>query len=271
MAERFDGRVGVITGSSRGIGRALARALAERGMTVVLNGRDPETLARTERALLEAGCRVLAVPGDVAALEDCRRLIDTAVSRCGRLDLLVNNAGLSARGKFEDSDPGVFRRLTDVNILGAVNTTWCALPHLRRSRGQVIFVSSLAGLVGLPGGAAYSATKMGLTALAESLRVELAGSGVHVGIIYPGFTENEEEKRILSPEGSWIPIADPFPVQHRREEVVRHFVTMIEKRRFKQVCTPLDRFIRFVQLFAPRLIVRFLTRRQRQMGFLRSG
>jgi NAD(P)-dependent dehydrogenase (short-subunit alcohol dehydrogenase family) len=258
----------VITGSSRGIGRALARDLAERGMAVVLNGRDPETLRRTEQALAEAGFRVTAVPGDVASPADCAHLIETAVSRFGRLDLLINNAGLSARGAFEESDPDVFRRLTDVNILGAVNATYHALPHLRRSRGQVIFVSSLAGLVGLPGGAAYSVTKMGLTALAESLRVELAGSGVHVGIIYPGFTENEVEKRILSPDGRWVPIGDPFPIQHRREELVGYFIDMIEKRRFKMICTPLDRFIRFVRLFAPRLIDRYLTRRQRKLRFL---
>ncbi len=239
-------------------------------MAVVLNGRDPDTLRKTEQTLAEAGCRVIAVPGDVALAADCARLIDAAISHFGRLDLLINNAGLSARGKFEDSDPDVLRCLVEVNILGAANTTYYALPHLRRSRGQVIFVSSLAGLVGLPGGSSYSVTKMGLTALAESLRIELDGSGVAVGIIYPGFTENEAEKRILSAEGKWIPIMDPFPVQHRREDLVHNYIDMIEKRRYNKVCTFLERFIKVVHLFAPRLIVWYLTRRQRKLRFLSS-
>jgi NAD(P)-dependent dehydrogenase (short-subunit alcohol dehydrogenase family) len=227
----FKDKTVVITGSSRGIGRATAYAFAEEGAFVVLNGRNTKRLEQTRIAMENKGHKVYAISGDVTSPEESRNLIEESHARTGRIDILVNNAGTIMRAGFEEIKPEVFRKVIDGNILGSAYPSMFALPFLKESGGSVFFISSLAGLHGLPSASAYSAAKMALTGLVESIRIELEGTGVHVGIIYVGFTENDPEKRVLSADGSLIRINPPR--QSPQKKVARSIMKCVKKRKYK--------------------------------------
>jgi NAD(P)-dependent dehydrogenase (short-subunit alcohol dehydrogenase family) len=199
----FTERVFVITGSSRGIGKELARQVLDAGGRVVLNSRAPAALqsAHAELSTLFDDRHIRSFPGDVSQPEPARNLIDYAVAEFGRLDVLINNAALVNQGEIGLGDPSVFKTVIDVNIYAVLFPTWYAIPHISRQKGNILIVSSLAGLHGLPTQSAYSLSKMALTAFAESLRAELHHTNVSVGIAYVGFTENEPTKQRYEPSG----------------------------------------------------------------------
>jgi short-subunit dehydrogenase len=174
----------LVTGASRGIGRALAEALAARGATVGLAARSERELAALASAL---GPRAVALPCDVGSAESVAAAVEAFVARAGGLELAVANAGIAHYGRFEDQDPELHERMTRVNWLGTVHTARAALPHLRAGGGgQLVIVSSGAGLRAFPQAAVYGATKAAQRAFAEALRHELAGSGVSVTTVFPG-------------------------------------------------------------------------------------
>ena len=168
----FQDKVIIITGSSMGIGKTMARMMAEAGAQIVLNGRNKQRLNDTQQSFREQGFEMLAVSGDVSKVEDCQQLIEATLKAHGRIDALINNAGISTEGTVMELDPEVFRKVMEVNVLGSVYPTQAALSHLRQSKGSVIFIGSVAGIRGLPRYAPYSASKMALTALAESLKLK---------------------------------------------------------------------------------------------------
>jgi short-subunit dehydrogenase len=180
----------VITGASDGIGAEMARQWAARegsGLALVLAARNVDKLEATAAACRAHGTQVLARRCDVGVQADCVALIRAAVEAFGRIDTLVNNAGMSAQALFSEvSDLGWYEELMRVNHWGSVWCTHAALPHLKASRGRIVAVSSLAGLVGVPGRTAYSGTKFAMTGFFESLRIELEPAGVSVTIAYPG-------------------------------------------------------------------------------------
>ncbi len=194
-------KVVLISGSRMGIGKALAFQMAHQGAKIVINARTEEALCQTENELKTLGFEVLAVAGDVSDLADCEAMIQKTIATFGRLDILVNNAGLSAKGSLSEASPTVFAKLIEVNLMGSYYLSYCALPHLLQTKGSVLFVSSVAGIHGLPYHGSYSASKMALTALAETLKIELQGTGVFVGIAYVGFTENDQQKTTFNPQG----------------------------------------------------------------------
>ena len=245
-------KVILITGSSMGIGKTMARELAHRGATIVLNARNQKRLEQTYREFEADGYSILPVAGDVSRYEDCQRLFETIRRTYGRLDVLINNAGISTEGTVGEVAPAVFRQVVEVNLLGSVYCTQLALPLLRERRGSVLFMGSVAGIRGLPGYAPYSATKMALTALAESLAIEERASGVHVGLAYVGFTENEPQKTILAADGRILPQPRRnFIKPESREVVARRLIRMIEKRQHKRVFTPLGKLNAWVNRLAP--------------------
>ncbi len=262
----FRDKVAIITGSSRGIGRATALEIARHGATVVLNGRNRERLEQARRSMEEAGYRVLAVAGDVSSVEESERIIAETVKAFGRIDILINNAGVIMRGAFEDIQPEVFKRVIDVNILGSVYPTMAALPYLRETRGSIIFISSIAGLRGFPMASPYSASKIALRALAESLKVELAGSGVHVGVVHVSFTENDPDKKVLAGDGSMITVAPSMQVPQTR--TARGILRSIARRRFQSLLTPVGKIAGVIQRLAPRFGDWLLVLSLRRMGKL---
>lgn len=216
-------QVVLITGASDGIGAELARLWAARegaALALVLCGRDAGRLEAVATACRRQGAEVLARRTDIGRRDECRALVDAAIDRFGRLDVLVNNAGMSAHAQFVDTpDLEWCEELMRVNHWGSVWCTQAALPHLLASRGRVVAVSSLAGLVGLPWRSAYCATKFAMTGFFESLRIELAPRGVTVTIAYPGVVDTrirehgyDEAGRLGRGEGrtrrAGMPVAD---------------------------------------------------------------
>jgi short-subunit dehydrogenase len=183
----FQNRVIVITGASDGIGAELAKQLAAFKPKLVLAARRREALDVVAKACEARGAQVLVVPTDVSIEADCRALIAKAVEQFGAIDMLVNNAGVSMHAKFADIEAtSVYENLMRINLMGSVWPTHAALPHLKKSKGLIVAVSSLAGLVGVPERTTYCATKFAQTGFFEALRVELAPDGVDVCIVYPG-------------------------------------------------------------------------------------
>ena len=249
----MQGKVAIITGSSMGIGKAIAHELGAAGARIVLNGRTASRLETTRAALAAAGIEAIAVAGDVSTWEGSQALVAETLARFGQIDILINNAGASTRGSVEALDPAVFRKVLEVNILGTIYPTKAALPHLRAQGGSVILVSSLAGLHGLPFNAVYSSSKMALTALAQSLRVE--EPDLHVGIAYVGFTENDPQKEIFDADGRRIYLEARQGVRKQTPAQVAAIIhRMIRRRQRQRVLSVPGRFLAVVNRFFPRLI-----------------
>jgi len=182
----------VITGASDGIGAEMARQLAQQHgskVSLVLAARTETTLQTVAAQCAALGASCWVVPTDVSVEAQCRALIASAVDHFGRIDGLINNAGISAQALFADvraEDLGWYEHLMRINLWGSVWCTHAALPHLQSTKGRIVAVSSLAGLIGVPGRTAYSASKFAMTGFFEALRAELMGAGVSVTTAFPG-------------------------------------------------------------------------------------
>lgn len=252
----FSGKTVLITGASEGIGRALAVALAAERPRLVLAARNAKRLEDAARACAARGAEVLPVCADVSRPEDCRRLVTAARERFGAIHTLVNNAGITMWSRFDAiSDLGVFERLLAVNLLGAVYTTAAALPDLKATRGLIVAVASLAGLTGVPERTAYAASKHALVGFCESLRVELAGSGVDVTVIAPDFVVSEIHRRAIGPSGA--PLGEsPMQEAHimSAEECARLIVGAMRRRDRLLITSRRGRLIRWARLVVPSLV-----------------
>ena len=194
------GKVVVITGASSGIGRALAKNFFYRGASLALAARRIDQLESLKVELQNAD--ILCVKTDVANEADCKELINRTFKKFGRIDVLINNAGVSMRTLFRDMDLEVIHRLMNVNFFGTVYCTKYALPYLLKSQGSLVGVISIAGHVGLPGRSAYSASKFAVRGFLDSIRIEHLHSGLHVLVAAPGFTASEIRKVALTSDGT---------------------------------------------------------------------
>ena len=193
----------IITGASSGIGKACAEEFARKGANLVLGARQYVSLCEITQDLEKRyGIKAVAVQCDVSKEADCEHLIKQALLTFNRIDILINNAGISMRALFQDLDLVVLRNLMDVNFWGAVYCTKYALPELLKNKGSVVGVSSIAGYRGLPGRTGYSASKFALNGFLEALRVENLKNGLHVMIASPGFTASNIRNMALVKDGS---------------------------------------------------------------------
>ncbi len=253
--KNLQNKVALITGSSMGIGKTLAYELAKKGARIVLNARNKKRLQRTYEEMKTAGYDVTTVAGDVTSEEDCQRMVDQAIAEFGQLDILINNAGISTEGEIGELTGAVCKKIMEVNYLGTVYATQAALPHLKKTKGSVIFIGSVAGLRGLPNFSIYSSSKMALTALAETMRIEQAKTGVHVGLAYVGFTRNDPEKTVYNSAGELIPQPKRDFIKAEEPEVVaKRIIRMIEKRTFKKVFSPLGKLNAVLCRVAPGVV-----------------
>lgn len=248
----------VITGASDGIGAEMARQLASAQTGLVLAGRSQDKLDAVKSACEAQGSQVLGFAMDVAVEAQCRALIDAAMAKFGRIDALVNNAGISAQALFEDvqaADLHWYEDLMKVNLWGSVWCTHAALPHLKASRGHVVAVSSLAGLVGVPGRTAYSATKFAMTGFFEALRTELKPAGVSVTTAYPGVVATNIRHRGYNAQGvpagsSGLKEDDAMSVQ----VCARLIIDGMHARQREVVMTAKGKLGRFIKLMAPGVV-----------------
>jgi NAD(P)-dependent dehydrogenase (short-subunit alcohol dehydrogenase family) len=182
------GRVAVVTGGTRGIGLAIARALGQGGAGVVVGARREDDVARVAG---ELGPPALGVACDVRRIEDCERLVVRTVENFGRLDILINNAGLGVFAPVEAMSPEDWHRQIETNLDGVFYCCRAALPHIKKARGWIINIGSLAGKNAFAGGAAYNATKFGLLGFSEALMLEVRHEGVRVSCVMPGSVATE--------------------------------------------------------------------------------
>ena len=186
MAQKFANATVIITGASAGIGAEAARLFAQEGANLVIAARGEAKLEEVARRLEAQGARVLAVPTDVADVDACERLIERTVEVFGGIDVLVNNAGMHARGEVDAQSARTLGQMIDVNLRGPVVLSRFALSYLRVGRGSIVNVASLAGRLPLPGSAVYSSTKFGLRVLSFAMAEELRGSNVKISVVSPG-------------------------------------------------------------------------------------
>lgn len=194
----FQDQVIIITGASSGIGAALAQYLAQQGAKVVLAARNQAQLEA-----VQVHCpNSLVIPTDVTDPQACHGLIEKTVAHFGRLDALVNNAGVSMLSRFDEvQDLAIFDKMMQINYFGPVYCTRAALPHLRQSKGLIVGISSLAGKTGIPYRTGYSASKHAMQGFFDSLRIELMGSGVDVCMISPAFVDTEIRQHSFGSDG----------------------------------------------------------------------
>ena len=258
MSAVYRGKVVVVTGASQGIGKALCLELARQAPRLVLAARDEAALASVAAECAARGAATLVVPTDVSDEPACRRLVERSLERFAALDVLVNNAGMGMLARFEDvTDLSQYERLMRVNYLGSVYPTFHALPALKRARGQIVAVSSLAGLAGVPLRTAYAATKHAQIGFFDSLRVELRGTGVAVTVVCPYFVQSEIRKRSAGPDGLAV-TASPVHEDEvmTAEECARLTVRAMARRQRMLVMTLKGKLGRFVKLVAPALVDR---------------
>ena len=248
----------VITGASDGIGAEMARQLASQyGVQagLVLAARDETRLAQVANQCAAFGAQTLVMPTDVSLEPACRALIAGAVAKYGQIDVLINNAGMSAQALFEEvkaDDLAWYEQLMRVNLWGSVWCTHAALPYLKQSRGSIVAVSSLAGLFGVPGRTAYSATKFAMTGFFEALRAELETAGVSVTTAYPGVVATQIRHHGLNAAGqtagsSGLKEDNAMSV----EECARLILQGMDNRQREVVMTAKGKLGRWLKLIAP--------------------
>jgi short-subunit dehydrogenase len=243
-------RVVVVTGASSGIGRAIAEGCARRGDTVVINSRDGAALEPLAQELRAAGGRPVLAPGDVTREDDRRRLIDTALAEAGSIDVLVNNAGRGYYAPLRDVKLAELESLFALNVFAPLRLVQLALPALERSRGVVVMMSSVAGVVSSPKLGAYAASKFALEALSVALRAELAERGVGVVVVRPGPVETPFRANAVTSEGTHAGVRPSFAQVQSAEEIARLTLDAVDRRR------PVVETSNFVRLssFASRVI-----------------
>jgi len=195
-------KVIIITGASSGIGKALAFALAKKGNKLVLAGRNKEKLNAVLHKINEVNISTISIVTDVCKKEDCKNLINKCITEFGRIDVLINNAGISMRALFNESDLEIIDKVMDTNFWGTVFCTKYALPYLLQSNGSLVGISSIAGHIGLPERSAYSASKFAMNGFLESVRSENMENDLHILIACPGFTASNIRKAALTKDGT---------------------------------------------------------------------
>lgn len=250
-------KVVIITGASSGIGLATAREFASIGSKVVLAARSQEAIIQVENELKQKGYEVFAVKTDVTLMEDCKNLIDRTLEKYGKIDVLINNAGISMRALFVDTDIEVLKKLMDVNFWGTVYCTKYALPHLIKSKGSLVGISSVAGYHGLPGRSGYSASKFAMHGFMETLRIENLKNGLHVMILCAGFTKSEIRKHALTADGSqqgFTPREEEKMMMP--EQVAKKLIRAIRRKKRIKILTIEGQLIALLQRIVPEVVDR---------------
>jgi short-subunit dehydrogenase len=247
-------KVVVITGGTSGIGKAMAFEFGGRGSKIFVTGRNVNELEKTISDLQAKSIEASGMQADVSIGNDNKIMAEKVVSEFGRIDVLINNAGISMRALFEELDLEVMKRVMDINFYGVVYATKYCLPQIIQNKGSVVGISSIAGFRGLPGRTGYSASKFALNGYLEALRVEFLDRGVHVLTACPGFTESNIRKRALTKDGK---SQGESPRNESRmmsaEECAKHIYRATVKRRRQLILTGQGKLTVFLNKWLPSL------------------
>ncbi len=250
----MENKVVIITGASSGIGKALAMDFASKKAKLVLAARRLELLEELKQQL--PNTEVIIQQTDVSKESDCKALIEKAVERFGKIDILINNAGISMRANFDQVELDVLHKLMDVNFWGTVYCSKYALPHLVKAKGSLVGIISIAGYVGLPGRTGYAASKFAVRGFLDTIRIENLHNDLHVLVAAPGFTASDVRKSALVADGrnqGETPRNEDKMMS--AEECAHHIVTAIEKRKRHLVLTWLEgKLTVFLGKFWPALL-----------------
>ncbi len=255
-------KVVIVTGASSGIGEAVAKYFASRGAILSLAARRVEIIEEMATHMKAEGVKALALKVDVSIEEDCQNLIVQTIKAFGRIDVLINNAGISMRALFNDLELDVFKNVMEINFWGAVYCTKYALPHLLQSKGSVVGISSIAGYVGLPARTAYSASKYAMHGFLEALRTENLEKELHVLIACPGFTASNIRKTALTADGSQQKDSPREEGKMMSAEKVAHYLYgAILKRKQSLILTTEGKLAVFFSKFLPRFVQKSVYRK----------
>ncbi len=254
----FTDKVVIITGASEGIGRALALELAPSRAKLVLAARNASRLEELADECRAAGAEALGVQTDVTREAECRALVEAAIEAYGRIDMLVANAGRTMWAQFEDIEqPGLLEDLMSVNYFGSVYCTRYALPWLRKTGGRIVAIASVAGLTGVPARTGYCASKHAMIGFFDSLRIELADTGVSVTVVAPDFVVSEIHRRAIDGKGEAL---GETPMNEDRimtaRECAQRIVRAAGQRKRLLVTSARGRFGRWLKLIAPGMVDR---------------
>lgn len=262
----FKDKVVVVTGGTNGIGKALVEYFLSVGAKVATCSRHFDDLYNLQTQHSEKHLYVNTA--DVSSEKDCELFINKTVNAWGTIDILINNAGISMRSEFAETEFETIRKLMDINFWGTVYCTKFALPHIIKSKGMIVGVSSIAGLRGLPGRSGYAASKHAMNGFLESIKVELADEGVHVMWVCPGFTASNIRKVALT--GDAKPAGDSLLDEKKlmsSQEVAAEIVTAIKKKKRLLVLTAQGK----QTAWANRLIPYWLDKKLRKFYYNEDG
>ncbi|OEK06449.1 SDR family oxidoreductase [Roseivirga misakiensis] len=195
-------KVVIITGGSSGIGKALALEFAKLGAKIVITGRNEARLTEVSQALEALNAPNLCLALDVSLEKDNATLVDKTIEKYDRIDILINNAGISMRALLEEIELEVFEKVMKINFNGTLYATKYCLPHILKSKGSIVGISSINGYRGTPARTAYTASKYAMNGFFEALRTEVMHRGVHVLVACPGFTGTNIRNAALTADGS---------------------------------------------------------------------
>ncbi|MCH7398260.1 SDR family oxidoreductase [Belliella sp. DSM 107340] len=249
---KFKEKVVIITGATSGIGEACALAFGKEGAKVVITGRSQVKLDNSLVKLQNHGIAAIGVLADSALEEDNKRMAETAISQFGKIDILINNAGISMRALFQDLDIEVFKKVMDINFWGSVYATKYCLESITQNKGSIIGISSINGYRGTPARTAYTASKFAMNGFFESLRTELLKKDVHVLVACPGFTASNIRSNALLADGSPQGASPRDEAKMMSpEEVAEHILNATAKRKREIVLTTQGKLAVFLNKWIP--------------------
>jgi short-subunit dehydrogenase len=245
-------KVVIITGATSGIGKACAEVFGQEGAKIIFTGRNKERMELVKSSLDSLGVEYTGYIMDVSDEMENRRLIEETIAKYGRLDILINNAGISMRALFNESDLDVFKKVMDINFYGTVYATKYALPHIIKSKGSIVGVSSINGHRGTPARSAYTASKYAMEGFFEALRTEVMKLGVHILVVSPGFTGTNIRNTALNKDGEE---QGESPRDEGKmmttEAVARRILHGIRRKKRDMVLTPFGKLVVFLNKWAP--------------------
>lgn len=257
--KNLNGKVVVITGGTSGIGKACAEVFGINGCKIIITGRNIDKLNETVFFLQQKGIDALGVKADVSVENDNKLVLQKTLEKYKKIDILINNAGISMRALFNDLDLKVLKQVMDINFWGTVYATKYFLPEILKTKGSIIGISSIAGYRGLPGRTGYSASKFAMQGFLEALRTELLKTGVHVMVACPGFTASNIRNTALSADGSG---QGESPRDEQKmmtaEEVAQHIYNATINRKRDLVLTRQGKITVFLNKWFPKFMDRMV-------------